>query len=335
LSATGSGEGSFSWNDIELTGEVTLLLGKRPRPGSHRLEAERIDIGRTFADELAHACKRWIGSLNERSAVQYTGEDDPYIEDDEYLDVSLRDLVSIAEGDSDSTPDLRELIAGAFSNNDWVVPRNLVQGFLFYAIVGRAEGDRSVGFVKQTAPQRLAKQGGWLTALSDTLDVTNPRPLLDILRRPVFILEPDVDLILTGDRVAVLRMLAFDRLFADLEISRALAPQHVMAIAEEFPFAEGAIQTISSVCQKKARCRRLLKQLSMLSSERWQLRKERIEDVLELRRLDKSEYLNEAGEISPSTENVQTLLEVLTSRYYTSDFDEEEMRADRARRRDS
>ena len=60
---------------------------------------------------------------------------------------------------------------------------------------------------------------------------------------------------------------------------------------------------------------------------------ESIKDVAARRCLDPSDFLSPSGEIDVDETNVPVLLEMLASRCYTSDFDHEQMRADRARRR--
>jgi len=221
--------------------------------------------------------------------------------------------------------DLKSIVVDSFRNEDWIRGASLRRAYLFYAIVVKDDSGTPVAFIKQTSPQRIAKVGGWLTIFDNTLRE---------LESPVFVLDPDIDLILRGDELAIFRLIAFERLLSDLEISKALVPEHVETLAAEIPFAEGVRDLVTVACQDRVRTRRLLRQLSSFTKDQWEARTyEKISIVMEKRKLNRSDFFNEDNQIKVDSERVPILLDVLASRYYTSDFDDEEMRADKARRR--
>lgn len=323
---------SIDWGKIHLTDNATLVLGNRPKAGSKHLEAGRIELDREFQLALVQAGKRWLSDLASRTRVPYG--DDLHLEPREYLGTTIDEISSHApvvdnqvdrEPDADSGPDLYAILSGALQSDKWLSPESLKRPFLFYAIVVERQGGGAISFVKQTSPQRMAKAGGWLTIFDNSLRE---------LTRPVFALEPDVDIVVSDTSVAVLRPLAFERLFADLELSKSLIPEHVSAITKELPLKADTTSALERVSGRLARTRRLLRDLSSFTSEQWAVRTpERIREIIQRRHMNESDFFDENGDIRVTEEKVPTFLEVLASRYFTSDFDEEEMRADKVRKR--
>jgi hypothetical protein len=301
------------WTNAGTVGPVTLLLGWRPRP--RRLSAQMNPVPYTYG----------------------AGTGDPHLERDEFLVVPFSALPqprertteraaleTDREEEHEEEADLRRIVTEAFDSDDFLDAQQLGSTrYLFYCLVTRT-AQQQVGLVKQTGPQRLAKPGGFLTFYSDSLKK---------LEQPVFVLEPDVDLFVSKDRIAVLRPLAFERLCSDLELSEADVPLHVQTLSHALPLTTSASDALEKACQRGARPARLLRQLAALPAESWQARDaESIRDVVTRRCLD-PDFLTPSGEIDVEEANVPVLLEMLASRYYTSDFDNEQMRADRARRR--
>lgn len=320
------------WANLKLTREVTLVLGYRPRPGTKELVSKRVELKKDLQERLAVAATGWLQDLQTRTRVSY--QSDLHLDPDEYLSTSITELVSHAPTTSEQlepevTPssELHSILINAFESDDWFTASELKRAFLFYAIAVRSEDGGTVAFVRQTGPQRVAKTGGWITAFDNTL-----REMED----PVFVLEPDTDLVVHGDDVAVLRPLAFERLFADLELSRELIPQHVETITDSLPCTAEFSANLEASSGKKVRARRLLRDISAFTPEQWAVRTTaRIREVLKQRELAPSDFFDDAGNLAAEGAQIQVFLEVIASRYFTSDFDEEEMRADKVRRRTS
>jgi hypothetical protein len=324
------------WTNAGPVGPVTLLLGWRPRP--RRLAAQRVDLGADFAGDLRDFAARWVARVGEMNPVAYDYGTDPHLEPDEFLDVPFSALPSPRDrttersaldtdgaDEHEEEADLRRIVMEAFDNDDFLDAQQLGSTrYLFYCLVTRTPQGQ-VGLVKQTGPQRLAKAGGFLAFFSDSLRR---------LEQPVFVLEPDIDLLVSMDRIAVLRPLAFERLCSDLQLSEADVPLHVETLGHALPLTANAREALEKACRRGARSARHLRQLAALPAESWQTRDaDSIREVVARRCLDPGDFLTARGEIDVEEANVPVLLEMLASRYYTSDFDNEQMRADRARRR--
>ncbi|MEV1291507.1 hypothetical protein [Pseudonocardia sp. NPDC049635] len=318
------------WTRLDLADEVTLVLGFRPRPGSKNLTAGRVEIKKDLADALLQACRRWLLELQTKTRVPY--DSDLHLDPGEYLRTTVSELTQrstisneLADEESDQGTELYSILSTAFDSDDWYTAPELRRNFLFYAIVVRRKSGGTVAFVKQSSPQRVAKAGGWMTIFSDTLSEVD---------RPVFVLEPDVDIVVSGEEIAVLRPLAFERLFADLELSKELIPEHVNVITSSISCGDDLGDQLALITSRKVRARRLLRDISSFTADQWAARtNEKIREVISRRQLEPDDFFDETGRLAVEGEQVVTLLEVLASRYYTSDFDEEEMRADKVRRR--
>jgi hypothetical protein len=118
----------------------------------------------------------------------------------------------------------------------WIVPRGArtVPGCRYRDAVhvprdSRAHGRphppsvRRIGFVRQTDPHRVARAGG-LTALFGQEGLRR-------LEDPAFVFEAGFDLVISPDEVAVLRLEAFNRMFADLNTLALAAPANASKIA--------------------------------------------------------------------------------------------------------
>jgi hypothetical protein len=323
------------WHNVSPSGPITLLLGWRPRP--RRLTARRVDLDANFAEDLRGFAAKWFSRVSEMKSVPY-GTGDPHLERDEYLDVPFSALppprqrdgradspADVMEEEHEEEGDLRRIVTEAFGCDEFLDAQQLTSSrYLFYCLVS-STSHGPVGLVKQTGPQRIAKAGGFLTMYSDSLRK---------LEQPVFVLEPDIDLMVSEDRIAVLRSLAFERLCSDLQLSEADVPAHVETLGQALPLTPGASEAVDRVCRRGARTGRLLRQLAALPAESWHARDaESIREVADLRGLSAADFLTANGEIDVTEANVPVLLEMLASRYYTSDFDREQMRSDRARPR--
>ena len=312
-----------------------------PGPGLRELKFGRLELKKQLAEEFVAAARSWLDELTEKRPVAF--DYDLALDDDEYLSASLSGLIELSQrqagtdaneapgAESEQGPtseaELQAVIAAAFNSDDWLPADSLRRNFLFYAVVVRTSDRESIGFIKQSGPQRLAKAGGWLTAFDGSLDTFD---------KPILVVEPDVDLILHGDNVAILRPIAFERLCADLELSNALVPDHADTVSKALPLADGARDVIVASCRARKRSAVILRTLSSFSEEQWARRTvEGIRSVLQRRGLTEDEFISSNGELVATENNVKELLEVLTSKYYTSDFDEEERAADRSRLRKS
>lgn len=190
---------------------------------------------------------------------------------------------------------------------------------------GRITTDAFIGTLVTADPPRPGDVISWLTVFDDA------RAILD---RPVLVLDPDIDLVLAGGQLAIIRPPAFERLCPDLQISQARVPHHMRVVTNALPTAPDTAAAIDSVCQHRTRAGRLLREISSFSAEQWHARTAgRVAEVLSRRGFRREDISDDSGELSMTAEPVPTLLELLASRYFTSDVDAEEMRADNARRR--
>lgn len=246
------------WSGVTLEPDVELIVGWRPRRA--RLDAAAVELSREVGQEIRGMCVATLEQLAGFVRRPYGGS--PHIEPgEEYLSVPATELpragiesANDVDDEAAGLSDLEGLVATvglpSLSRDD------LRDGkYLFYAAVcTEQEGSQRFGFVRQTNPHRTAKAGGLLTLFG--------QEGLQRLEDPVFVLEADFDLVVTPDEVAVLRLEAFNRMFADLNTIAAAAPENAALIAQSLTqMTPSATQALAVAAAGKPSVARRLQRL--------------------------------------------------------------------------
>lgn len=316
------------WARIEPGPDTTLLMGWRP--SRDRLAAEQVELSGDVAAEMRAAALATASRL--ASMRSRPREGDPAIEEgEEYLAIdssalglddspeeASRDSLDDPSNDAEAESALQRLIVAAFEQPFMNADELREGSFLFYAVVLKDASGSPVGFVKMWNPHRGAKAGRIWTVFSQTLEK---------LERPVFVFEPDFDLIVTASELAVLRQLAFDRLFADMDLLRASVPINVAGLTAQLPFSDGGARALEEACLRSRSLARRLQRLSrapyLADINMAKLRKAMVKHGIEPRTFIRRNQLD------PDDEGTPTLLDLLEQLYFETDFTNEHRRADR------
>lgn len=203
--------------------------------------------------------------------------------------------------------------------------------YLAYGIVLTDMNGRRIGFLRQEDPARPVRRGRVFGRFTDSLQKLDERPTL--------ILYPDIDLIITPDRVFALRKAAFSRLLADVDIALAEVDQSVHEVTSQLGphmhVSAGVVDVLRGVARRRPsfalRLRRLgnrAKQLSDAGVTNQQIRGAIIE-------VDgrPHELLNDQDEFEFAEDAVGAFLDVLEGRWFKDSLGGEPRRADRYSRR--
>jgi hypothetical protein len=317
------------WSSTVLAPGAELIIGWRPRRS--RLDAAAVELSAGVAAELHALCVATIEQLAGLTRREYGGS--PYIEpDEEYLAVPATQLhgraVSPASrgldgqaGDEDATglSDLERLIATP--GLPAVSAQELREGrYLCYAVVCTDRRGRRIGFVRQSDPHRVAKAGGLMTLLGGE----GLRELTD----PVFIFEASFDLVVSPGEIAVLRLEAFNRMFADLHTLAAAAPVNAKTISASVDRMTGA--AVAALARAAAARPALARQLQRLTrpGATPQVTPGDLVTAMAKHSLDPAGIVQD-GEVVFAEDSAGQFLDLLEQLYYETDFTGEHRRSDR------
>jgi hypothetical protein len=148
------------------------------------------------------------------------------------------------------------------------------------------------------------------------------------LEDPVLILEDNVDLIVDGDELAVMRIDAFAQMVTDVDLVALAVPALVTTLTSaDLKFSDESVAAIESVCSRRRsqarRLQRLLQKPYYAALTAAQIRHSLVQCGLDPSSIVKS------GKIVAGEDDVPRLLDVLEDRLYRPEFDEGTRRADR------
>jgi hypothetical protein len=318
------GDGGTDWSALTLAPGAELIVGWRPRRS--RLDAAAIELSRDVAHEMQAMCREELDHLADLIRRPYGGS--PYIEPgEEYLAVPIAELASTAVPahaiDPDEAADLSDLQRLVMTPGLPPLSRtDLRDGrYLFYAVIctERATGQR-IGFVRQADPHRIARVGGLTTAFG--------QEGLRRLEDPVFVFEAGFDLIISPDEVAVLRLEAFNRMFADLNTLAMAAPANARKIADMVgQIAPAAVDALARAATGRPSLARRLQRLANAGAvppvTPGDLSKAMLKHELDPARLVTGD------EITFPQEHAAVFLDFIEQLYYETDFTSEHRRSDR------
>lgn len=317
-------DSSKDWSHVTLEPQAELIVGWRPRRS--RLDAEAVELSREVSQEIGAMCVATLERLSGLVPRPYGGS--PYIEPgEEYLSVPAIELPradSQSQGEDDDEAaglsDLQRLVGTAGLPS---LSRDDLRGgkYPFYAAICTERGrSQRVGFVRQTNPHRVARTGGLTTVLG--------REGLQRLEDPVFVLDATFDLVVTPKEVAVLRLEAFNRMFADLNTISEAAPANAALIAKTVPdMTPSAVQALAAAGAQRPSVARRLQRL-LRPNVLPQVTSKALASALKKHGLDPDRVVvGETIEFDP--ENAMVFLDLLEQLYYETDFTGEHRRADR------
>ena len=314
----------MDWPTLTLAPGAELIVGWRPRRS--RLDAAAIELSQDVARELQALCRAELDRLPGLIRRPYGGS--PYIEPgEEYLAVPIAELPSAAAPahtvDADEAADLSDLQRLVMTPGlPSLSATDLREGrYLFYAVIcTEQDTDQRIGFVRQSDPHRVARAGGFTTLFG--------QEGLRRLEDPVFVFEASFDLIISPEEVAVLRLEAFNRMFADLNTLAMAAPANATTIAgivgRVTPAAVEALARAGAARPSLARrLQRLATTGAVPSVTPGDLSKAMLKHDLDPARLVTGD------QITFPQEQAAVFLDLIEQLYYETDFTSEHRRSDR------
>ena len=324
------------WSSTVLAPGAELIIGWRPRRS--RLDAAAVELSAAVAAELHGLCVATLERLAGLTRRPYGGS--PYIEpDEEYLAVPATQLhhpAGMPAGDGqagDGPPgrppddedgtglsDLERLVAtpglAALSAQEL-----REGGYLCYAVICTdRRSRRRIGFVRQANPHRVAKAGGLIALLGGE----GLRELTD----PVFIFEASFDLVISPSEVAVLRLEAFNRMFADLHTLAAAAPANAKTVSVSVDrMTTAAVDALARAAAARPSLARQLQRLSRPGATP-RVTPADLSAAMAKHSLDPAAVVAN-GEVAFTEDNAGQFLDLLEQLYYETDFTGEHRRSDR------
>jgi len=319
------GDDRKDWSAVVLEPGAELIVGWRPRPS--RLDAAAVELSGEVAEEIRSLCRGTLDQLAGLSPRPYGAS--PYIEpDEEYLAVPVTELTGAGGAQADQPDDdeaaglsdLQRLVATAGLRP--ISRAELREGrYLFYAAISVAAGSgQRLGFVRQSDPHRVAKAGGFLALLG--------QEGLEHLDDPVFVLEAGFDLVVTPDEVAVLRIEAFNRMFADLHTLSSAAPANAKLIAEVMPgMRQAAVEALAGAATARPSLARRLARLARPGAVP-AVTPDDLSAAMAKHGLNPADLVSN-GEIAFEQNRAAVFLDLIEQLYYETDFTREHRRSDR------
>jgi len=317
------------WAARPLGRNSALVLGWRRGAG---VAAGRLNLARDMDQELRRRARASLAEIGGRVARSYGSA--AQLEEDEAFLLTVNELPSRArkrrrsgraasdgpgaEDEQEEASQIVELLRAPGDLDPIAADAARGRTFLFYAAVFSGSGS-SIAFMKRHNPGGILKTGRLLGLFGDV--VTR-------IDNPVLVFEPDFDLVLEGDEIAVLSPGVLARLFVDLEIATAAVPAHIAELRTvPLKFSEGTLANVAAACAKRrllaGRLQRLV-QADHLSS----LTIEMVRQYVNALKEDPDRFIA-AGEIAVVEDDVPMLLDILDQRHYRGGYDDLLRRADR------
>jgi hypothetical protein len=319
---------SESWGSLDLSGQPLLVLGWRPRP--KRLEARVVDAQRNAHGVLRDIATAAVEDLTDRDPVPWTA--DAHVEQgEEYLVIETAGQLPAGTG-TEPDPDLADasallrLVLNPSDLDDLDLQHYDGAPFAFYAIVfEKADAGAPAAFIRAWDPTQLLRRASRWFRFENSLSLADP---------PDLALDDRVDLVATRSEVAVLRSVAFERLFADVRSALDDVPSVVGAIGSQFvqlPLTSASADAISTFCATRPSFAKRLRRLAQ-ASHLPALDEVTFTSVLKQHGETPTDFIQN-GEICIDEHQVRGFLDVLEGRWFTADFTSERRRADRFRPR--
>jgi hypothetical protein len=317
------------WGEVDVSADPLLVVGERPRP--RHLAGHVVDTRADAHGILRDVAERALEALTQAEPVAW--EPEAAIEEGEqYFVLDAPDLLQAASRGSEVAPELDEAsdllrLLLHLPDIEGIHPERLDVGrFLFYAIAfEEGDGGEPISFLRKwdpTSPLRGAR--AWFR-FDGALE---PAP------SPDFVVQDQVDLVVTTSEIAILRPSAFNFLFSDIRTLLADVPRTVTRLSRRMRglhMTSATRAALEEACRGKpsfARRLHLLAESDAVAT----ITADSLRAVLRHHDEEPGDFLVR-GELDISADQVPTLLDVAEGRWYSADFTGERRRADRYRRR--
>jgi hypothetical protein len=315
------------WSSTVLAPGAELIIGWRPQRS--RLDANAVELSTAVAAELHGLCVATLEQLAGLIPRAYGGS--PFIEpDEEYLAVPATLLPRpgrgepggpgpLDDGDATGLSDLERLVATP--GLPAISAQDLRKGhYLCYVVICTDRQGRRIGFVRQTDPHKVAKAGGLMALLGGE----GLRELAD----PVFIFEASFDLVVSPAEIAVLRLEAFNRMFADLHTLAAAAPVNAKTLSTSVDrMSATAVDTLARAAAARPSLARQLQRLAKPGAAP-QVTPGDLSAAMTKHSLDPADIVHD-DEVTFAEDKAALFLDLLEQLYYETDFTGEHRRSDR------
>ncbi|MFN6554745.1 hypothetical protein ACP6C3_30480 [Mycolicibacterium septicum] len=318
------------WLGIGTDSDPQLIVGWRPR--ARQLTGGRIDLHADTFEDLRAVVHDAMAYLASAEAIDFGHEVLP-VAGEEYIRREIVDLPAVhraepEEGgdDQDDSADLVRLIADCEGLTDITAGQLADGNFALYGIVFRQPSGEMIGCVRAINPARTLKKAAFWGRFAGSLRRT---------QKPDLMLESEVDLVVTGSELAIIRRSAYDRLFSDLDELAAEVPANVAGFdvaMPELPFAEGTAEAIvelgTALSSVAKRLNRLPSQPGISAMTPSSLR-----EVLAKHGEDPAEWFDHEDKLVLDRRRAKEFLDIAEGRWWTADFQQERRRADKFRAR--
>jgi hypothetical protein len=198
--------------------------------------------------------------------------------------------------------------------------------FLFYGISYGSGADK-VTFLRKHDPTLSLRRGFAVFAYGDSLKR---------ISKPDFVLEEDIDLIVTAKTIFAFSKTAFEMFMSDVRLALHQVPLLAEAVATSLqhtvPLGSEAKAAVSAVCSKSLSFAVRLRSLPARIAE-VDLTSEKVRASMGSHGEDASRLVDENGIFNFGEAEVATFLDVVEGRWFEDDFTKEKRRADRLSRR--
>jgi len=195
----------------------------------------------------------------------------------------------------------------------------------FYAVVVGDSPSNRVAFVRKTNPHKSIRRGGIVATLGNTLTR---------VENPVFILDPDFDLIVLGETILVLNQVAFELIFRDAAALVDRYPDWVKEIADHLPFDGDGVKLLVEAASRDSRVSRRLRAIHERGYFRdGKVKIEHVKKVAEKEGLDESKLIRD-GKLVFDPSDRFVLLKLLNEDLFTGSLSGERVEVDRKSTRD-
>jgi hypothetical protein len=323
------------WAALKLGKSARLLLGWRD--GRRNLSAQAARMTADVSKEMIAACQRALNDMAQLDRRIYSGI--PALEPEQYLSLAIATGSSsggVATNQADAllkldrmmpeeattTAQLVELINSAFDEDEWLTKDELAFGsWLFYTVVVQLTDGGVAAFVRKYNPQRGLKAGRLRVAANgDTLARFDD---------PLFNFDFNFDLIIAPDEIAIFNVTAFNSVFADIELAKIHAGEHVTTITS------GVVASLSGPsealfrkeCEERTSLANRVRRLAHVDYLN-RVTTAALRDALQKHGMP-ADRLGKTKVQLTSRTDVEVFLDLVEGLYYEADFTGEARRADR------
>jgi hypothetical protein len=321
------------WAALKLGKGTRLLLGWRD--GRRDLDAQAARMTSDVSKEMIAACQRALSGMAQLDRRIYSGI--PALEPEQYLSLAvatgsngvahdeadaLEKLDQMMPEEAAATARLVELVNGAFDEDEWLTKDELALGsWLFYAVVVQLEDGGVAAFVRKYNPQRGLKAGRLRVAANgDTLARFDD---------PLFNFDFNFDLIIAPNEIAIFSVTAFNSVFADIELAKIHAGEHVTTITSSVVASlSGPSEALfRKECEERASLANRVRRLAHVDYLN-RVTPAALRDALQQHGMP-ADRLGKTRVRLTNRDDVEVFLDLVEGLYYEADFTGEARRADR------